>query len=284
MLEFIKNYYQYIIVGVVVLVLLVLVLINIFKKPKNTNTDVIDSILSPTKERGLKKAYNNEFVIFKRGIQDYYIYLFNKESKVVFRSEVYSSLLTLKDGFERIKSAILNNKWHLNVLLNDLVYLKFNDELNGKSLGYSRPFNEKELDEVYNEIEDLFKTLSLGEDVTKDLTLLTFKIKGDDLPKKRVKNSWIYKQIEDEYYYTLLNDDKVSIFNTECFWSKKELKKSLQLYKDSIRSGNFLIDRLINDKYVFYLLDFNKNTLFISNELDSVEECEIKIKEIIHYA
>ena len=159
MLEFIKNYYQYIIVGVVVLVLLVLVLINIFKKPKNTNTDVIDSILSPTKERGLKKAYNNEFVIFKRGIQDYYIYLFNKESKVVFRSEVYSSLLILKDGFERIKSAILNNKWHLNVLLNDLVYLKFNDELNGKSLGYSRPFNEKELDEVYNEIEDLFKGL-----------------------------------------------------------------------------------------------------------------------------
>ena len=284
MLEFIKEYYQYMIVGAVVLVLLVLVLISIFKKPKEKNKDVIDSILSPTKERGLKKNYTNEFVIFKRGIQDYYLYLFGNDSNVIFRSEVYSSQMTLRDDFERIKQAILNNSWHLNVFLSGRVYLKFTDEVNNKSLGYSMPFKESDLDQVYNEIENLFKSEYPPEDTTKDLTLLEFKIKASDLPSKKAKNSWVFKTLEDEFYYSLVNDKKEDILNTECFWSKKDLKKSLSLYRDSIRSGNFLIDKSRDDKYVFYLLDFNRNTLFVSSKFDSVEECEEKIREIIKYA
>ena len=57
---------------------------------------------------------------------------------------------------ERIKRSILNNSWHLNVFLSGRVYLKFTDEANGKSLGFSSPFKESDLDQVYNEIEIAF--------------------------------------------------------------------------------------------------------------------------------
>ena len=284
MLEFIKSYYEYILVGAVVLVLLILVLINIFKKPREQKIDIINSILAPTKERGLKKSYKSEFVIFKRGIQDYYLFLFNSNGDLIFKSEVFSSLITLKSDFESIKNSIINNNWHLNVLLNGRVYLKFSDDENKKSMGYSMPFKENELDLVYNEIEELFKVTPLPEEATKDLTLIQYKIVASDLPIKRSKNSWVYKQIEDEYYYSLLNENKEAILNTECFWNKRELKRSLTLYKDSIRSGNFIIDKDRDDMFYFILLDFNRNTLFISSKYDTVDECNLKIKEIIKNA
>ena len=146
------------------------------------------------------------------------------------------------------------------------------------------PFKENELDLVYNEIEELFKVTPLPEEATKDLTLIQYKIVASDLPIKRSKNSWVYKQIEDEYYYSLLNENKEAILNTECFWNKRELKRSLTLYKDSIRSGNFIIDKDRDDMFYFILLDFNRNTLFISSKYDTVDECNLKIKEIIKNA
>ena len=281
MLEFIKTYYAQIILAVVVIALLVLVLLSIFKKPKNKKKDVFDTILSINKDVEKAKSYKDGFFIFKRGIQDYYLYLYDKNGWLLYSSEVYSSVSTLKEDQEKIKEAVLTNTWDFNLMLNDLCYLKFRTKGKDRSLGHSTPFEMKDLDERYRVLEEYFKNLVIPDEIIKDLTLIDYEFKLSDLSIRKHKDRWKIHAFEDEYYFSLENENKDYIFYSESCWNKKDLKKKLPVIKDAIRSGNFKIDKTQNDKFFYLLENFNKEIIYLSCEFETFEEANKSIKEII---
>ena len=281
MLEFIKAYYAQIILGAVILALLILVLISIFKRPKNKKKDVLDSILSINKDKEKAKSYKDGFFIFKRGIQDYYLYLYDKNGLLLYSSEVYSSVTTLKEDVEKIKEAVLTNTWDFNLMLNNLCYLKFRTVGKDRSLGHSSPFELKELDERYKKLEQYFKNISIPDEIVKDLTLVNYEFKLSDLSILKHKDRWKIHQFEDEYYLSLENENHEYIFYSESCWNKKDLKKKLLVIKDAIRSGNFKIDKTQNDKFFYLLENFNNEIIYLSCEFDSFEDCNKSIKEVI---
>ncbi|MCR5564687.1 MAG: hypothetical protein K6F59_02675 [Gammaproteobacteria bacterium] len=281
MLEFIKTYYAQIILGAVVLALLILVLISIFKRPKNKKKDVLDSILSINKDIEKARSYKDGFFIFKRGIQDYYLYLYDKDGLLLYSSEVYSSVSTLKEDMEKIKEAVLTNTWDFNLMLNNLCYLKFRTVGKDRSLGHSSPFELSELDERYKKLESYFKNIEIPEEIVKDLTLLDYEFKLSDLSILKHRDRWKIHQFEDEYYFSLENEINEYIFYSESCWNKKDLKKKLPMIKDSIRNGNFKIDKTQNGKFFYLLENFNNEIIYLSCEFDTFEEANNSIKEII---
>ena len=80
-LNYIRDNIYLIITLIVVGIILVLILISLFKKPEKKKKDVLDDILSLSKEKNAKRFdnhYSLEWVIFKRNLQEYYAYLFQK--------------------------------------------------------------------------------------------------------------------------------------------------------------------------------------------------------------
>ena len=74
MIEFIKSYYQYILVGLAVVILLVLTLISIFKKDnKEKKEGIIEKLAKSNKDKAVKETYKSEFVVFKKNLQNYYL-------------------------------------------------------------------------------------------------------------------------------------------------------------------------------------------------------------------
>ena len=80
-----------------------------------------------------------------------------------------------------------------------------------------------------------------------------------------------------------IGDKEINV--KEMFKKSTEMfKKYLPDIKDSIRTGNFIIDKDESNNYYFKLLNFNKEVIFISNKYDSIEKTEESIKEVINNA
>ena len=286
-LNYIRDNIYLITTLIVVGIILVLILISLFKKPEKKKKDVLDDILSLSKEKNAKRFdnhYSLEWVIFKRNLQEYYAYLFNNKEKIICQSEMSASILGIKAIIQKINIAINSSSYLVNEDMNGFFYLIFKSSFN-KLLGYTPACSSRaDLDKRILELKNTTGIAKVNETVAKDLSMIEYHLDSSLVPKKPNPKNW--KVIENyENYHAILNDfaGKFSLL-TISYSTKKEAKQSISLYENMIRSGNFVIDVNENYEYMFYLRNDQKEIIFYSLSYPSLKEANDSIENLIKIA
>ena len=284
-IEYIRTHLFLILTIAVVLIILILVILSLFKKPTKSKTDeVIDNVLSLTKERNVRRFnrnYHESWVIFKRGIQDYYLYLFDKAGKLVFKSEMYASVLGAKSDLPKIVNSLTIGNYRVNKDLTNLYYAVYFSLLK-KPIGMASKTSSIEgLENEVKAIKELAVTSKLDEVIAKDDSLYEYSFSQAIVPKKNHIENWKIRSLESEYDAVLYSEGGTPLIAVFPVNDKHEVKKQIQKYEDAIRSGLFVIDIDIDNKFIVYLRDFEKKTLAYSVPYENSEMAKSAIKEMI---
>ncbi|MCR5741379.1 MAG: hypothetical protein K6G38_02865 [Gammaproteobacteria bacterium] len=224
MIDFIREYYVYILVGLFVLGIAVLLVFTILKKPEEKNESGLDKFLNFNKDIKVKKNHVNELAIFKKNLQNYYLYAFDENSKVIFKSNIYNSLFSLKNDFSNIKKSIMDKNYKVIQMIDGKVYLCFKKGTSSDSYGFSDFIDPSIIDEKYVKIKELFQVQTLNESVNIDLTEIPYKNKSESIDdKKKKKTKWTVEVYNNNFFLEARNKDNILIYINEAFDSKKKL-------------------------------------------------------------
>ena len=278
-ISFLKENYGIILTILTVILILVFVLITIFKKAKSEEVS-----LSLTKEKNAPKINANTYAIYRKNIQDYIVYLFDENGKVVLKSNLQNSLLSCRNIYQKIKDNLIEENFIISKTLDGYYYaiLKENNDTIARTLFY---VTKNEISNRISTLVEINKTSSLDETTYKNNTITEF---TSDISKKKKLN--IFKtlpknfkvvNIDDMYYSVLLANKTETIFMSEPSKDNKIAKEECLKIYDSIINKRIKIDQELNGEYCFYILDSSNNILFQSNEYKTKEETESKIQLIL---
>ena len=172
--SFIKDNIYTIGIIVVVVVILVGIIMSLVRKPKKEEdkNDFYDKSLSLQKERTARKntkVYANKWVIYKKDIQEYYVYLYDKSGNEILRSEMYASILGAQKDIKNIKEMIVEENYKISHDIDNNLYFLLRSPKK-RLLATSKSYKTiKELLKAFvgflswNNCWDLFKSPCLGE-------------------------------------------------------------------------------------------------------------------------
>ena len=280
MLDWLKDNYLYVIIGAVVLIVLVIVIITLVKKPKDKKKSVIDTVLDETQEREIGKNYKNCWLVVKRGLQNYYLYLFDDKSKPIFRSELFSSAVTAKASVEDMIETINNNRYKNMRITDGRVYAKYMDKKGKKSLGITSTFIEFGNENMENHLKITAGTAEIIDKPVKDLTLVEYQPVAVPIPKKFRKDLFTILEPGYEYYLTLKAESGLDLYVSEPYENKNLAKKAEPIQRDVLLNGHYYIDKDENGKFYFIITSNSDETMFISDDFETSKDCMNRIHEL----
>lgn len=268
-IDFLKEYYSLILILILVVVIivnLIVVLIKNIKKPKETNN---------------KKLITNQdsYVLVKRAIQDYYIYLLDSKGNKLLESENTSSILVCKQILSKIKNSISDNNYNIFEDIDGkyrLIYM-FNNQIIAIS-----DFKEsmEELIAFKDYILKINDLASFSSELVEEKTLVEF-YSNLEINKKISKSNWKIESNNDFYQIYLYDFNKNIILKSFKIDNKKEAKRLVDYFIKQINKQSFVISINSDGSCYYVLRGITKETLSIGPVLKTVDECKTMIENII---
>ncbi len=268
-IDFLKEYYSLILI----LILVVVIIVNLI-------VILIKSIKKPREENNKKLTITQDsYIIVKRAIQDYYIYLLDSKGNKLLESENTSSVLVCKQILSKIKSSILDNNYNIFEDINGkyrLIYM-FNNQI--VAISDSR----ESVDELITFKDYILKIndlASFSAELVEENTLIEF---SSDLGinKKISKSNWKIESNEDTYQIHLYDSDKNLLLKSFNIVNKKEAKRLIDYFIKQISKQSFVISVNPDGSSYYVLRGTIKETLSIGPTLKTVDECKTMIENII---
>ena len=282
--SFIKDNIYTIGIIVVVVVILVGIISSLVKKPKKQEdkNDYYDKSLSLQKERSARKntkVYANKWVIYKKDIQEYYVYLYDKSGNEILRSEMYASILGAQKDIKNIKEMIAEENYKISHDIDNNLYFLLKSPKK-RLLATSKSYKTvKELEDSIKDLKIVSEEAEVDEGIVKDLSL-TFYNKTQEEQSITSKNNWKIESIEGQMIGRLFDDNGNIILVTEEYPKKKEIKRIIDEFNYQIIHGNFVIDLDSKNTFYFKLRDNQKITLASGRTCSTLDECIEAIKKV----
>ena len=278
LVSFIKENYGIILAILTVILILIFVLITIFKKEENKDLN-----LSLSKEKNSKSINANTYAIYRKNIQDYIVYLFDENGKVILASNLTNSILNCRSLQTKIKENISYENFLVAKTLEGLYYgiLKVSGETIARTLFY---VTKDEIEKTISTIVEINEKSILDESTYKNDTISDFE---SNIIKKKKLNIFktlpkSFKILEvDGLYYLVLNIKNENIFMSEPVSDAKTAKEECFKLHDSLINKTIKIDQNLDGKYNYYLLDSKNSILYRSIEFNSKSEIEEKLNYIL---
>lgn len=273
------------IIGIVVVVVLILagIIMTFVKKPNNQKDNISEKNTSLFQENNYKKnnkSYANKWVVVKKGIQEYYVFLFDSESKTILESEMFASILGANNAIASISKLVNGDFYKVNRTFDKKIVCLFKNE-RGRTIAFSNQFeNYNELERGILLIKSTISVATKEETVIKDLSIVDYKIIHNYIPNRKDVN-WKIVKTEKNLIGILYDDDNNEVIMTEEFSKKSEVKNAISIIKRSFNEGKIIITKDFSNLYFYKIRNAAKLSVATSKPFENYEKCEEAVKDLI---